>query len=177
MRTEFINTPEGQFLWSNGREGIALLSDNGTFKAANPALCNLLGYTDIELIGMHFTEVTVSSDQEIDSKKFNQLVSGEIKSYRMTKRWRTKMGRSIAGDLLVKRWVDDILIYGSVMPIDPVVKAALGDVEAQKMIDESLGRWLRTIPKKVAKNWRSWLFMAAIITGGVGYKELIALLN
>jgi PAS domain S-box-containing protein len=177
MHNQIIKSEQTKFLWDHGREGIAILSEAGIIKAANLALCDMLNYTDIELIGMHFTEVTVSSDQEIDSIKFNQLIKGEISSYKMTKKWRTKCGKIIAGDLYVRRWIDDIFVYGSVMPMEPISSAIIGDLEAQKIVNEALGKWLRSLPAIALKNWKVWVVIALALTGSLGYEQLIRLIH
>lgn len=172
-----INTPEAAaFLWENSREGIAILTPNGTIQYANPRLCEILGYTDVELIGMHFTEITATADQAADSIKFKELTEGVISQYKMAKRLRTRLGKAIPGELLAKKWVDGILIFGSVLPLDPLVRAAMGDTDAQKMLDESIGRWLRQLPTNVIKNWRTWLVISMLISGALGVKELTLLL-
>lgn len=177
MHRDINDSVAAKYLWENAREGMALLSDAGIIKEVNPALCAILGYSDIELIGKHFTEITHTADNAIEATKFQQLIEGRIPGYSMGKRWRTKLGKVVPGELTVKRWIDGVLIYGAVMPLDPVVRAVMGDSDAQKMIDESLGRWLRTVPAKIAKNWRFWVLVGSALVGGLGYKEVLGLLQ
>ena len=162
-----------RFLWEHAREGMAILSRGGIIEDANPALCKMLGYADVQLIGMHFTEVTVTKDVEADSIKFKQLIDGEINEYSMGKTWRAKHGRQMPGELFVTKFVDGVLIYGAVMPVDPVVRAAMGDKDAEQMMDQALGRWVRA----VFKNWRFWAIVAVAVSGALGIDELLKLLN
>src|SRR4051812_46104490 len=57
--------------------GIAMVDPNGTLVASNPALHTMMGYTEGELVGMHFSRVTAPEDASRDKAFFAALTHGE----------------------------------------------------------------------------------------------------
>ncbi|WP_353570700.1 PAS domain S-box protein [Candidatus Albibeggiatoa sp. nov. BB20] len=86
--------------------GIAEINKKGFFILSNPALEKILGYSSTELMKKHFTEVTHSKDVYMDMDKYQKLISGEIFSYSMEKRYLKKDQSTIWGLLTIAR-VDD----------------------------------------------------------------------
>jgi PAS domain S-box-containing protein len=72
--------------------GIALVSPTGQFLKANTYYCNLLGYTEVELLSLTFQELTHPADVEADLKGFRQMMTGQIRSFQLEKRYITKQG-------------------------------------------------------------------------------------
>ncbi|HEU5048162.1 MAG TPA: ATP-binding protein [Rickettsiales bacterium] len=77
--------------------GMALVNPDNTYKAVNPALCNLLGFTEEEFLSSTVQGLTHSEDIAEDLEKTNQLLKGEISSYEMEKRYLHKDGHQIWG--------------------------------------------------------------------------------
>jgi len=75
--------------------GISLVSPTGQFLKVNTFYCEMLGYTEAELMKMTFSEITHPADLEPDLKGFQQLVNGEIRSFQMEKRYVAKQGTII----------------------------------------------------------------------------------
>lgn len=67
--------------------GIALVATDGRWLSANRALCQLLGYTEAELLAVDFQKVTHPDDLEADLIFVRQVLRGELKSYTMEKRY------------------------------------------------------------------------------------------
>ncbi|MBA4300123.1 MAG: hypothetical protein C0433_08500 [Cyclobacterium sp.] len=53
--------------------GMALVSEEGSFKDVNPSLCKLLGYPKEELLKLTFMEITHPDDLFTDLKFAKQL--------------------------------------------------------------------------------------------------------
>ena len=75
--------------------GIAFVSLQGAWTNVNPALCQLLGYSREELLQMTFQDVTHPDDLAADLKYVQKMLSKEIKSYQMEKRYIHKNGQII----------------------------------------------------------------------------------
>jgi two-component system cell cycle sensor histidine kinase/response regulator CckA len=72
--------------------GIAMVDPNGTLVASNPALHTMMGYTEGELVGMHFSRVTAPEDASRDKAFFAALTHGERTSNSIEKHYVRKDG-------------------------------------------------------------------------------------
>jgi len=92
--------------------GIALVGRDGRPLRCNPALEQMLGYSESELSRMTFAEFTHRDDREQDLKLFRELLDGERSSYRIDKRYMRKDGTVLVGRLTVSlaRGAGDLLI-------------------------------------------------------------------
>jgi PAS domain S-box-containing protein len=68
---------------------------DGRWLKVPPTLCELLGYTEEELLGGYFKDVTHPDDFEADWRQCQRLIDGEIKSFDLEKRYIHKDGRII----------------------------------------------------------------------------------
>jgi PAS domain S-box-containing protein len=68
------------------------LNLEGRWLKVPPTLCKLLGYTEAELLGHRFNEVTHPEDIEADWSQCLRLIRGEIKSFDLEKRYIRKDG-------------------------------------------------------------------------------------
>mgnify|MGYP003640196522 FL=1 len=67
--------------------GMALVGLDGSWLEANPACCEMLGYSEGELLQMTFMDVTHPEDLDVDKHFVDQLIAGEIDHYQMEKRY------------------------------------------------------------------------------------------
>lgn len=77
--------------------GISLAAPDGKHIAVNQALCQMLGYTEMELQVFTFQEITHPDDLEVDLYNYQKLLSNEIDSFHIEKRFRHKNGQFIWG--------------------------------------------------------------------------------
>ncbi|MBU0941472.1 MAG: PAS domain S-box protein [Bacteroidetes bacterium] len=76
--------------------GIAVVEiETGRFLEINNHFCAILGYTENELKGMTFKEVTFQDDLQNDLKQLKKVNSGIIDSYSLEKRYLTKKGEIV----------------------------------------------------------------------------------
>jgi PAS domain S-box-containing protein len=75
--------------------GMAIVSLDGHWLRVNRALCETLGYTESELLGLTFQELTHPEDLDSDLDKVQQTLAGEIDSYEMEKRYFHRNGNII----------------------------------------------------------------------------------
>jgi diguanylate cyclase (GGDEF)-like protein/PAS domain S-box-containing protein len=79
--------------------GKALVTLDGRCLDVNQALCDILGYSEAELLGLSFEVATHPDDLEAGLAHFRELVEGGGSSYRMEKRYIHKSGRVIRAQL------------------------------------------------------------------------------
>jgi len=79
--------------------GIAHVGLDGTWTRVNPRLCELLGYTQEQLLGMRFSELTHAEDREASNHAVHQLLSGQTDRVELTKRYVCSDGQIIWADV------------------------------------------------------------------------------
>ncbi len=75
--------------------GMALVRTDGHFLRVNRSLCELSGYPEDELLRLSFQDITHPDDLNADLSLLQQLIQGEIETYRMEKRYFHRDGRTI----------------------------------------------------------------------------------
>ena len=81
--------------------GNALVTLDGRFLSVNTALCELLGYSEQELLAGDFQSITHPDDIELDLALVERCLLGEIDRYRMEKRYFHKSGGVVWAHLSV----------------------------------------------------------------------------
>jgi PAS domain S-box-containing protein len=72
--------------------GMALLSLTGRYLRVNKELCNIVGYSEQQLLALTFRELTHPDDLSADLELLNKLMQGKIETYRLDKRYLHKNG-------------------------------------------------------------------------------------
>lgn len=146
-------------IFDNVSVGMALVNIDGYTILANEADCQFLGYTQEELIGMHFTEFTHPEDLTLDIELYNSLLAGNTSSYVVDKRYIRKDKAVVWGRLTVSliRDKDGSLLYTVIVCEDITVRKqaeeALRQSEAQLAAAQRvarIGNWeLDVLTKKI----------------------------
>jgi diguanylate cyclase (GGDEF)-like protein/PAS domain S-box-containing protein len=87
--------------------GIAQVGLDGRWLRVNPALCQILGYDEQVLLGLRFQDVTYEGDLDLDAAHVEALVSGQMSSCEMEKRYRRSDGSLVWVHLHVRLVRDD----------------------------------------------------------------------
>jgi PAS domain S-box-containing protein len=87
-------------VFENYPVGIVLTDPGKKFISANPSFCKMLGYSEEELKSMTFLDVTHPEHQDTDKEKIIELWQGKIPEYRTEKRYITRNGNVIWGNLI-----------------------------------------------------------------------------
>jgi len=67
--------------------GVVLVAPEGRWLSVNRALCELVGYSEVDLLTKTFQDITHPEDLEADLVNLRRLIAGEIRSYQMEKRY------------------------------------------------------------------------------------------
>jgi PAS domain S-box-containing protein len=81
--------------------GIAEVGLDGKWLRINRKICDILGYSKDELLQLDFQSVTHPEDLEADCQRVEQLLAGELSSYKMEKRYIRKDGEIVWANLSV----------------------------------------------------------------------------
>jgi len=74
---------------------MALVSPKGQFLRVNQSLCEILGYSADELLAKTFLEITHPDDLETDMSFVGKMLAGDIRTYKMEKRYFRKSGDAV----------------------------------------------------------------------------------
>jgi len=77
--------------------GMSIVALEGQFLKANAALCEMFGYTEDDLQGLTFQDLTHPDDLIADLSQYQKLLAGEFSYYHLEKRYVHKSGRIIWG--------------------------------------------------------------------------------
>ena len=149
--------------------GIAVVNPDGRLLKCNPMLVQLLGYSQAELCGMTFTELTHPDDVAADWQLYRSLLAGERHHYQLEKRYRRKDGKIIWGRLTVSlvRQTDSAppLAIGMVEDITERRNLEAQVRQAQKM--EAIG----LLASGVAHDFNNVLAIIQLQAGSLGFNE------
>jgi PAS domain S-box-containing protein len=81
--------------------GIAHVDLNGGWLRVNQKLCDIVGYSEAELTGRTFQDITHPDDLEADLAHMRQLLAAEIQTYAIEKRYFHKSGEAVWIELTV----------------------------------------------------------------------------
>lgn len=100
MKNDYIkDLPKGDHLFFNAFQyaaiGMALVAPDGTWLMVNKTLCDLTGYSEEELLGGTFQDITHPDDLEEDLEYVRKMLAGDLETYQMEKRYFHKDGSII----------------------------------------------------------------------------------
>ena len=78
-----------------GAIGMALVSPKGRWMQVNRSLCEILGFSEQELLATSFQKITHADDIGTAVAQIKQLLKGKIPSYQMEKRYVHKQGHTV----------------------------------------------------------------------------------
>jgi len=108
--------------------GIAVENLEGQPLFVNPALCQMLGFSDQELLSKHCVQFSPPEDAEKDWAFFQQLRAGSIDRYQLEKRYFRRDGSMVWGRLSIS-----VLNSSS-----PLVIAMVEEITDKKAAEEAL---------------------------------------
>lgn len=94
---EKIRLSEAQFrgAFEHSAIGVALFDLSGKWMRVNKGLCNMLGYSEEELVKRRFQDLTHPDDIARNQQILNDLIEGKSNNYQQEKRYLHKDGRVV----------------------------------------------------------------------------------
>jgi PAS domain S-box-containing protein len=74
-------------VFDNASIGMAVTAPDARLLRVNPAMCEILGYSEDELLGTEFSDITHPEDLDVSTGYFHQAIEGEIDEYSLEKRY------------------------------------------------------------------------------------------
>ena len=141
--------------------GMALVTPDGRFTQVNRALCELLGYTEDELLSKTFQAITHADDLADDLALAEQLWAAEIETYQLEKRYIHKDGHIV--------W---ILLTGSAIRKDDRPRCAIAqflDITGHRRVEMERAVMLAT-EREYSKQLRALTEMRADLTAMIAHE-------
>jgi PAS domain S-box-containing protein len=91
----FSNDALFQSAFTYGPIGIALVGLQGQWLKVNRALCQIVGYSEEELLGSTFQAITHPDDLEVDLENVRHVLAGATNTFQMEKRYFHKNGCTV----------------------------------------------------------------------------------
>lgn len=154
-----LTTGEGMWraIFDNAAAGISITDDQGRITAANHAYQELTGYSQEELRGMTYLDLTFEDDRAVNASLCADVAQGKMGQFRIEKRYRRKDGRLI--------WVRVTVSHGMAAPGKPYFGMGVAEeITEHKLAEERLREY-----EKVVENTREM-----IVVVDREYRHLIA---
>ncbi|WP_190533818.1 PAS domain S-box protein [Coleofasciculus sp. FACHB-542] len=108
--------------------GMALVATDGRWLEVNRSLCEIVGYSEQELLARNFQAITHPDDLETNLEYMHQMLAGKIQHYNVEKRYLHKQGHIV--------W---IFLSGSLVHNakgEPLFTAQIQDITQRKLAEE-----------------------------------------
>jgi len=135
---ETLRESEEQFriTFEQAAIGICHWGLNGQFIKVNQRFCDIVGYSEAELLKLSFEDITHPDDVMLDLTQFRSLITGEIPTYSMEKRYLTPLGRIV--------WVNLTVSVVRSLAGEPKYEiAGIQDISERKQAEEELKKSLK----------------------------------
>jgi PAS domain S-box-containing protein len=132
-RTESLHSSQERFatIFEHAPFGMSLANTKGVLLAANPALQHMLGYSEQELVGSSFRDITHPEDLGTSDEQLESLAQGQLSNYSIFKRYVRKDGSTLHARLSATR------VAKSVRRASYIV-AIIQDVSEEKVTQDAL---------------------------------------
>lgn len=119
--------------------GMGLVSVEGKWLEVNRPLCDMLGYTEQELLSLDFQQITFPDDLEKDVESLNQMLDGNADFYRVEKRYIHRGGSIVWVNLNVSvvRGTEKRALY-FVVQVENITEKIESQTKFQNLVENSV---------------------------------------
>jgi PAS domain S-box-containing protein len=129
-------------IFSTAPSGIAMTDERGHYTTANPSFCEMLGYTEVELLTRRYTEITHPDDLTKGLQLDSDLLEGRRSRYGVEKRYIRRNGEVLHSFVSVTLTSDPATgerrFVGQMVDITPLKKAEAALIESRNRYLEVL---------------------------------------
>lgn len=122
--------------------GAVIVGLDRRFHRVNNAFSNFLGYSPEELYGLTIDDVTFHEDRHIGLAEMSSIIKGEIESVRLRKRYLTKKGDIVWGEITISLVRDK---YNKPLYFLPIIQ----DITERKNTETKLNKLNESLEQKV----------------------------
>lgn len=127
------NEHKVQMIFDNATLGIMVETKDGKIIRTNPTLQTMLGYSEEELRGLSWTDITHPDDLERDVRLFQDLIGGILQYYQLKKRYLTKTNQII--------WVNiSVVASPSRQTDEDFIIVFIEDITEKRLMEEKILR-------------------------------------
>lgn len=126
-----ISERRWQGLYRNTAVGIALADKEGRILKANPALQQMLGYDEADIVGVSFIDISEESQRAMTMRNVHGLFDGSIDNYHVQKRYEKRDGSFLWANVSVS-------LIPAVDREGPRLAVIVEDVGARKQAESAL---------------------------------------
>ena len=120
-------------VFENSAIGVALTDMRGRFLTTNSAFQKMLGYTEEEMGGLTFLEITHENDREANWQLVTELLDGKRRQFQIEKQYRRKDGSLV--------WVsNNVSLVPGTTSMPRFIMALSEDITQRKQAEEALRR-------------------------------------
>ncbi|NDP47611.1 MAG: PAS domain S-box protein [Sulfuriferula multivorans] len=130
-----LRESEGRFsaTFEQAAVGIAMVSPEGRWMRVNQKMCDIVGYSEVELLSLTFQDITHPDDLNADLGYVRQMLVHEIDAYSMEKRYLRKDGSQVWVNLTVSLiWKDNEAPDYFISVIEDINSRKLGEAALQE---------------------------------------------
>lgn len=120
--------------------GMAVADFDGRYIKVNQAMCEFVGYSEAELLGMSYHDITHPDDLADNVSARAQMLDGKLPKFQMEKRYVRKDGRVVWALMVVSEILDKngrmIASVGQMLDIDTQKRAEQALLESRRQLRE-----------------------------------------
>lgn len=148
--------------------GITLVDKNGKFIDVNDKACEILKYSEPELLNKKFQDITHPEDLELDIFLANEVINGKRNGYSLVKRYITKTGKVVSTTLIVmaKRDEGGNFVH-FISQIVPLVNGEVGVKYSRTDMGQPFSYKENTVSRFIEKNWKFLIILAAAANNAI----------